>query len=148
MAMRSILWLLLSALLVIGCSFLTGPPPTPVPTELEPGARILVFQVTNNSDEDATLRVGMDNNFPANLPVGAVEPNIVPPHSSMPVVFHVPPTGAVGSGWAIFVNTRPDKGPMFIESELKNCVGAVPVEIVINEPLFPEFHRQGPSCIE
>jgi hypothetical protein len=94
---------------------------------LPAGSRQWIVSVQNKSARPATLVVAED--APAmGRTVGIADPGVVPAGITMDVVFGIPP----GSGWAIFVNPGPGRGPLVTSGDVPmNAVGKMPFKIVI-----------------
>jgi hypothetical protein len=115
----------LVAVTVVGC-FGSGVPA---------GWRQLIVTVENQSAQPATLIVAEDGPV-MGRPVGTVDPGIVPAGVTMDVVFGIPP----GSRWAIFVNPRPEYGPLLMPADVpENAVGRQPFTITIGESGTPSW---------
>ena len=92
------------------------------------GSRQWVIQVDNQSAQDARLVVAADM-MPVGELVGTATPAVVPPKTTVDVVFNVPP----GQGWAIFVNPSPQRGPLLLPQDVPaDFAGELPIEVVID----------------
>jgi hypothetical protein len=100
---------------VPGCDY---QPPVP------PGGRVWVLEVVNRSARPATLVVAEDEATMGDT-VGTATPSVVPPGATVLVTFGVPP----GEAWAIFVNPRPDMGPLLTPGDLPLADG---IEIALD----------------
>ena len=117
-----VLGALVVSLAITGCSMLV-PGPEPLP-----GGRRWIIAVDNRTARPAVLLIGEDAMAPNPRWVGNVAPNPVAPFSAVDVTFDVPP----GGGWAIFVNPRPDSGPVIIAADVPQGVsGKMPFTIEI-----------------
>ena len=128
---------ILLAALFGGCDMATDLLPPAVP----PGGRLLIVTVENHSPRPATLVVAADNSGPIQA-VGTANPNSVPAVSSVEVRFVIP----AGSGWAIFVNPGPDRGPLVTASDIpQNATGEMPFTIGISADGSPFAQVPGPA---
>jgi len=116
-----VLLLALATLLVAGCDFLEPDRP-----QLPPGTRALIIPVENRSNVPAVLVVAEDRQ-PVGRAVGSAQPAAVPAGARIDVTFIVPNA----PGWAIFVNPGPERGPLLLHTDLRNCTGRVPAFIEV-----------------
>jgi hypothetical protein len=137
---RRLAVLAIAAVLIVGCELATpeaGTDSAPV------GGRVLVIPVVNDSALPALLLVAEDRQ-PVGRAVGVASPPVVPPGATIEVRFHVPDSQT----WAIFVNAGPDIGPLLLASDLRRCIGRVPIQIGVGRDGGP-FWSTGrePSCV-
>jgi hypothetical protein len=97
----------LTLVVVAGCDVAPFGPAVP------PGGRTWTIKVINRSPRPATLVVAIDG-LGAGRVVGTANPGVVPPGTTVDVVFGVPP----GDGWAIFVNPGPNMGPLLLPTDV------------------------------
>ena len=125
---RLVVALTLGAVLAAGC--LPGP-------AMPAGSRELIIDVNNHSDAPAVLEVagqGFGTNE-ALMPVGRgrwvglARPMIVPPNSSQPVSFFVPPDDR----WSIYANG----GELIMEIDVRGHTGKLPISIEIDPTRQP-----------
>ena len=96
--------------------------------EGRPGGRHWVITVDNQSSDPVRLFVAEDRQ-PMGAQVGRVMPDTVPASTVVEVAFDVPPPGS----WAIFANPSPQRGPLFMGSEIPpTATGKLPIKIIID----------------
>ena len=112
---------LLTAQLTLAACDLAGVAP--------PGSRQLIVPVENLSAMPVRLFVAEDEGTMGRS-VGTAVPGTVPPGVTQVVVFSVPP----GTGWAIFVNPTPMRGPIITAGDVPpGFSGATPLAIYVAE---------------
>lgn len=111
---------ILVVIALTGCDVLGVVPGVP------PGGRAWVVTVTNKSPRPATLVVAEETGMgTAGRMVGTANPSVVAAGATVDVTFGLP----AGFGWAIFVNPRPDMGPLLLPSDVSLAIG---IEIDVN----------------
>jgi hypothetical protein len=112
------------------------------PTPADPLAgfvgRQLVIPVENSSALPARLIVAEDRS-PIGRVVGIVQPSVIAPRTRVNVSFLVPES----PDWAIFVNPGPEMGPLLLQSDLRGCIGRLPIEIGIDRTGSPFWSSPG-----
>ena len=98
-----------------------------LPPAVPEGGRLLIVTVENHGSTPAAVVVAADDGGPIQL-VGMATPSSVPAKSTVEVRFGIP----AGSGWAIFVNPGPEKGPLVTANDIPpNAAGRMPFYIGI-----------------
>ena len=104
-----------------------------LPQDVPVGGRLLIVTFENHSSRPAAAVVAADNGGPFQ-PVGTANPRTVPANSTVEVRLGIP----AGSGWAIFVNPGPDRGPLVVAADIPpNAMGAMPFTIGIGRDGSP-----------
>jgi hypothetical protein len=117
--LRDPVWRIVIAFALTGCGMLPVDP-------LNPGARRWIIPVDNQGNLPAFLAVAEDSGV-VGKPMGTAEPNTIPPHAKVDVVFSVPPDG---DGWAIFVNAGPNRGPLIMARHVPpGRAGRLPISV-------------------
>lgn len=114
----------------LGCTPVTCPVAGPAPG---PGAREWIVNVENQSNRDARVFVAQDS-MPMGDLVGTADPAYIPPGASQRVSITVPD----GVGWAIFVSTTPDSGPLITAQDVPmDVTGVLPITIQVQSSGTP-----------
>ena len=122
----------LLAAMVVGC--LPGP-------QMPAGSRQLVISVQNGSSRPVPVFVASmgvsepGGQVPATAVRGLAQPGIVPPMTTVQVVFTVPPT----NDWAIYANGGELIGP----ADVGGHAGKLPIAIVISADGIPGWTSPG-----
>ena len=90
--------------------------------------RRLIIRVENMSGIPAKLFVAEDDGTMGQSVIGTAVPDTVPPGVSQDVIFTVPS----GTGWAIFVNPTPVRGPLITPPDVPpNVSGPTPISVSV-----------------